>query len=111
MNYLPSRIRHVKNMCSSSATSRLWNAINRDLNQHRNFANLQPYRTLHTTRAMAIELVPLPLPASADPSKFADFGREVKGVNIGEFTPESFKEIEEALYKVYYLPSCFRSHS
>ncbi|KAF9478069.1 alpha-ketoglutarate dependent xanthine dioxygenase [Pholiota conissans] len=48
---------------------------------------------------MAIELVPLPLPTSADASKFADFGREVKGVNPAEFTPEQFKEIEEALYK------------
>lgn len=49
---------------------------------------------------MAIELTPLPLPASADPSKFADFGREVKGVDPANFTPEQFKEIEEALYKV-----------
>ncbi|KJA19244.1 hypothetical protein HYPSUDRAFT_144093 [Hypholoma sublateritium FD-334 SS-4] len=48
---------------------------------------------------MAIELTPLPLPASADPSKFADFGREVKGVDPANFTPEQFKEIEEALYK------------
>ena len=49
---------------------------------------------------MAIELTPLPLPASADPSKFAEFGREVKGVDPANFTPEQFKEIEEALYKV-----------
>lgn len=49
---------------------------------------------------MAIELLPLPLPASADPSKFVDFGREVKGVNPGTFTPEEFKQIQEALYKV-----------
>ncbi|KAH0837865.1 taurine catabolism dioxygenase TauD, TfdA family-domain-containing protein [Lanmaoa asiatica] len=32
---------------------------------------------------MAIDLTPLPLPASADPSYFVDFGREVKGVNPG----------------------------
>ncbi|KAN0082361.1 hypothetical protein V8E55_008156 [Tylopilus felleus] len=29
---------------------------------------------------MAIEFSPLPLPASADPSHFVDFGREVKGL-------------------------------
>lgn len=49
---------------------------------------------------MAIELVPLPLPASADASKFADFGREVKGLHPGDLTPEQFSEIKEALYKV-----------
>ena len=55
---------------------------------------------------MTIELTPLALPASADPSKFADFGREVKGVNPGTLTPEQFQEIREALYKVYnYHPS------
>ncbi|KAG8904771.1 hypothetical protein FRB99_001203 [Tulasnella sp. 403] len=48
---------------------------------------------------MAIEIVPLPLPASADPSKFTNFGREVKGVKPGNLTPEEFKEIEELLYK------------
>lgn len=49
---------------------------------------------------MAIELTPLPLPASADASKFADFGRQVKGINPGTLTPEQFQEIREALYKV-----------
>ena len=49
---------------------------------------------------MAIELTPLPLPASADPSYFVDFGREVKGVNPGELTPAQFAEIHDALYKV-----------
>ncbi|KIO24209.1 hypothetical protein M407DRAFT_77255 [Tulasnella calospora MUT 4182] len=48
---------------------------------------------------MAIELAPLPLPPSADASKFANFGREVKNIHPGNFTPEEFKEIEEALYK------------
>ncbi|KAF8655374.1 hypothetical protein AX16_003071 [Volvariella volvacea WC 439] len=48
---------------------------------------------------MAIELVPLPLPASADPSKFTDFGREVKGINPGLATPEQLEEIKDALYK------------
>lgn len=49
---------------------------------------------------MAIAVAPLPLPPSADPSKFAEFGREVKGVNPGALSPEEFKEIEQLLYKV-----------
>jgi len=48
---------------------------------------------------MTIELTPLTLPASADPSKFADFGREVKGVDPGTLSSEQFQEIHEALYK------------
>jgi len=48
---------------------------------------------------MAIDLGPLPLPASADASKFVNFGREVKGVHPGKLTPEEFKEIEGLLYK------------
>ncbi|EIW87213.1 Clavaminate synthase-like protein [Coniophora puteana RWD-64-598 SS2] len=48
---------------------------------------------------MAIELTTLPLPASADPSKFANFGREVKGVDPGNLTPEQFEEVKDALYK------------
>ncbi|KAH8835991.1 taurine catabolism dioxygenase [Flagelloscypha sp. PMI_526] len=48
---------------------------------------------------MTIELLPLPLPASADPTKFSQFGREVKGVNPGTFTPEEFEQIKDALYK------------
>lgn len=53
---------------------------------------------------MAIELVPLPLPASADASKFSQFGREVKGVKPEDITSgsELFKEISDALYKVRY---------
>lgn len=49
---------------------------------------------------MAIEVLPLPLPPTADASKFTEFGREVKGVNAAELTPEQFKEVEELLYKV-----------
>ena len=49
---------------------------------------------------MAIEVHPLPLPSSADPSKFKDFGREVRGVHPGRLTDEEFKEIEQLLYKV-----------
>ncbi|KAG8693325.1 hypothetical protein FRC09_010586, partial [Ceratobasidium sp. 395] len=48
---------------------------------------------------MAIEVAPLPLPASADPSKFKQFGREVIGLDVGNLTPEQFKEVEELLYK------------
>ncbi|KAL0952015.1 hypothetical protein HGRIS_008664 [Hohenbuehelia grisea] len=48
---------------------------------------------------MAIELVPLPLPASADASKFAQFGREVKGVNPGSLSESEFEQVKEALYK------------
>ncbi|KAF9561601.1 alpha-ketoglutarate dependent xanthine dioxygenase [Agrocybe pediades] len=48
---------------------------------------------------MAIELAPLPLPPSADANKLANFGREVKGVDPANLTPELFKEIEQALYK------------
>ena len=49
---------------------------------------------------MAIELTPLPLPPSADASKFVDFGKEVKGVDPGNLTEEQSKEIEKLLYKV-----------
>ncbi|KAJ3572185.1 hypothetical protein NP233_g3260 [Leucocoprinus birnbaumii] len=48
---------------------------------------------------MAIELAPLPLPPSADASKFANFGREVRGLHPGKLTPEQLKEVQEALYK------------
>lgn len=50
---------------------------------------------------MTIDLVPLALPPLADVSKLVDFGREVKGINPGGFTPEEFKELKEALYKVF----------
>ena len=52
---------------------------------------------------MAIELVPLPLPASADASKFADFGREVKGVDPGNLDAAQFDQVKDALYKVNYI--------
>jgi alpha-ketoglutarate-dependent taurine dioxygenase len=48
---------------------------------------------------MAIEAVPLTLPKSADPSKFTQLGREVKGVNPGTASEEELKEIQELLYK------------
>ena len=49
---------------------------------------------------MSVKVAPLPLPPSADPSKFGDFGREVIGLDVGNLTPEQFKEVEELLYKV-----------
>ncbi|KAF9069345.1 hypothetical protein BDP27DRAFT_1392392 [Rhodocollybia butyracea] len=50
---------------------------------------------------MAIELIPLPLPPSADASKFVDFGREVRGVDPGSLKPDSelFERVKDALYK------------
>jgi xanthine dioxygenase len=62
---------------------------------------------------MTIELTALALPPSADASKFADFGREVKGVNPGTLTPEQFQEIQEALYKVcrHHLRDIFLIHN
>lgn len=47
-----------------------------------------------------IELVPLLLPASADPNILQDFGRQVKGVRLGALSPEESRQIEGALYKV-----------
>ncbi|KAJ7052296.1 hypothetical protein C8F01DRAFT_1221996 [Mycena amicta] len=48
---------------------------------------------------MAISLAPLPIPASADASQLADFGREVISADPGTLTPEQFEEVREALYK------------
>ncbi|KAJ7358603.1 Clavaminate synthase-like protein [Mycena albidolilacea] len=48
---------------------------------------------------MAIQLTPLPLPASADASKFTEFGREVSGVDPGNLTSEQFEEVREAFPK------------
>jgi alpha-ketoglutarate-dependent taurine dioxygenase len=47
---------------------------------------------------MAIELLPIPLPATADASKFQQFGREVKGVDPANLSPEEFEAIRNALY-------------
>lgn len=49
---------------------------------------------------MAIELVPLPQPTSANASGLKDFGREVIGLHPGKLTPQQLKEVQEALYKV-----------
>lgn len=48
---------------------------------------------------MSIVVENLPLPPTANPAHFAEFGKEVKGVNPGALTPEQFKEIEQLLYK------------
>ncbi|KAJ7681357.1 taurine catabolism dioxygenase TauD, TfdA family-domain-containing protein [Mycena rosella] len=47
---------------------------------------------------MAIELAPVPLPPTADSSKLADFGWEVKGVDPRSLTDAQLKEIQDALY-------------
>jgi hypothetical protein len=49
---------------------------------------------------MAIEVTPLSLPSSADPTKFSDFGRVVKGVDLNQLTGEEFKRVSDLLYKV-----------
>ncbi|KAH7924480.1 Clavaminate synthase-like protein [Leucogyrophana mollusca] len=46
-----------------------------------------------------LELLPIPLPSSADPVKLGDFGREVKNIDPGNFTPEEFEALEKALYQ------------
>lgn len=55
------------------------------------------------TTTSAIQFVPLSLPASADPSRFTDFGREVVGVDLAQvlLSPGSaeFGIIEEGVYK------------
>lgn len=48
---------------------------------------------------MAFALSPLPLPTTADPSRFINFGREVKGVHPGHLSPEEFVQVRDALYK------------
>ena len=54
----------------------------------------------HTSDIMAIQVVPLPVPPTADAAALKDFGREVKGVNPGALNPEQFKEVHDLLYKV-----------
>ena len=60
-------------------------------------------------REMTIETVPLPLPLSADPSRFANFGRQVIGVDPGNLSPSDFAEIQQLLYKVSFTPSNAKS--
>jgi len=51
---------------------------------------------------MAIELAPLPastVPGAPQAKLAADFGRVATGVDLANLTDDSFKEIEEALYK------------
>lgn len=57
---------------------------------------------------MAIEVAPIPLPSTADASKFNEFGREVKNVHPGELTEEQLKEIQDLLYKVGSYDSEYR---
>ena len=68
--------------------------------QHPHAASPQPAQSHHYATMASIQVASLPLPPSADASKFAEFGREVKGVDPGNLTEEQFKVIEELLYKV-----------
>ena len=43
---------------------------------------------------------PLPLPASANPEYFAEFGRRVEGFDASQISHEQMTEIIERLYKV-----------
>jgi hypothetical protein len=55
---------------------------------------------------MAIQTVPLTLPPSADPFKFANFGREVIGLDPGNLSSSDFAEIRQLLYKVQCALQC-----
>lgn len=57
------------------------------------------YASAHSD-IMAIQVVPLPVPPTADAAALKDFGREIKGVNPGTLSPEQFKEVHDLLYKV-----------
>jgi len=46
-----------------------------------------------------IKVLPVPLPPSADASKFKEFGRVVEGVDLSNLSPEEAKEVQELLYK------------
>ena len=70
------------------------------LQQHPHIASPRPAQSSHYATMANIQVLPLPLPPSADASKFTEFGREVKGVDPGNLTPEQFRHIEELLYKV-----------
>ncbi|KAF9444416.1 hypothetical protein P691DRAFT_778261 [Macrolepiota fuliginosa MF-IS2] len=48
---------------------------------------------------MAIELALLPLSASANPSKFSNFGREVEGLHPGKLTPEQLEDHDVLLFR------------
>ena len=68
-----------------------------------NYANALPKYSSLPGITMTITLAPLVLPANVDREKFADFGREVKDIHPGNCTENEFNEIEEALYKVFFI--------
>lgn len=43
---------------------------------------------------------PIPIPPSADPAKFKDFGRQVEGFEPDNVTSEQMEEIMDMLYRV-----------
>jgi hypothetical protein len=59
------------------------------------------YSSLIPALTMSMELLPLPLPTSASPRRA--FGQEIKGVQPGRLSPEEFRAVEEALYKVEFI--------
>lgn len=50
---------------------------------------------------MTVKVESFPLPPTADPDKFSEFGKVVTGVNPAKLSESEFKEIEDLLYKVY----------
>jgi hypothetical protein len=72
-----------------------------------NLFSALPSQNASTFATMAIETAPLPLPTSADPSKFKEFGREVLNLSPGKLSPEEFVELEQLLYKVRTGPYAF----
>ena len=70
---------------------------------HIRYAGTAQLSIFDTSRtAMAIEVLPIPLPPTVDKSKFSkDFGREIKGVKPGELDDGQFKEISDLLYMVF----------
>ncbi|KAH7915748.1 Clavaminate synthase-like protein [Hygrophoropsis aurantiaca] len=46
----------------------------------------------------ALELLPIPLPLSANSAQLSDFGREVKNLDPGNLNAEQFAALENALY-------------
>ena len=60
---------------------------------------------------MPVRVLPVPLPPSADSSKFQDFGRIVEGVDPANLSPDEFKEIEQLLYKVGDTLPCYKNQA
>lgn len=55
--------------------------------------------TIPATGSSAFTYSPIPTPPHADPTHFKDFGRQVKGYDPANVTPEQMQEIVHMLYK------------